>query len=335
MNSRGDTILYLSRRDVARALGGVDVVETISSALSAHGRGETVLPAEAYLAWDHADERLRSLSMPGLVDRCPGVKLINANPANPGRGLPRASGLIVLFDIETARPTCILEGGRISCLRTAAVTAVAAGILGTQPIERLALLGAGALAECHLQLLPARLPALHWIRLYDLDPARAAKLAAAAADARIVVCDSAERAIRGAELVVPVTTTTSGYIRYEWLQPGALLVNVSLDDPLPEVVLRAAKIFVDDWTLVAQDERRLLGRMLRAGQISGPAEAADGVPAIDGELGQLLTGACEGRSSPDEIILVNPFGLAIEDLALARRVQQHALELGLGTALER
>ena len=335
MNGRADTILYLSGSDVARALKGIDIVEAVARALTAHGRGETLLPAEAYLAWDRSGESLRSLAMPGRVNGCPGVKLINANPANHRRGLPRASGLIVLFDPETARPSCILEGGRISCLRTAAVTAVAADILAAQPIERLALLGAGALARCHLELLPSRLPALREIRLYDLDPARAARLRERTADPRLVVCHSAEQAIRGALLVVPVTTTTSGYIRCDWLQPGALLVNVSLDDPLPEIVLRADRIYVDDRTLVAQDERRLLGRMIRAGQIRDRGDAAGAARAIDGELGQLLIGAVEGRTRPEEVILVNPFGLAVEDIAVARDVHRRALELGLGAALER
>lgn len=332
-----DSILYLNGREVARALEAIDIVEAVAAALAAHARGQTVLPAEAYLAWSHAGETLRSLSMPGMVDGRAGVKIINANPANPGRGLPRASGLTLLFDNETGRPLCIMEGARISCLRTAAVTALAADLLGAQPIERLAILGAGALARCHLELLPNRLPHLREIRLHDLASEGAAALAAGVAAA--VVCDSAEQAIRGAQLVVPVTTATSGYIHYDWLEPGALLVNISLDDPLPEVVLRADKVFVDDWPLVAADERRLLGRMHRAGQIRGPDDnnALTTTPArpIDGELGELLIGTREGRSRPDEIILVNPFGLAIEDVALADRVYREARRLGLGTALER
>ncbi|RDI73920.1 putative ornithine cyclodeaminase mu-crystallin-like [Gaiella occulta] len=332
-----DSILYLSGREVARALETIDIVEAVAAALAAHARGQSVLPAEAYLAWSHAGETLRSLSMPGMVDGRAGVKIINANPANPGRGLPRASGLTLLFDNETGRPLCIMEAARISCLRTAAVTALAADLLGAAPIERLAILGAGALARCHLELLPNRLPDLREIRLHDLDRARAAALAAAAATA--LVCDSAEQAIRGAQLVVPLTTATSGYIHYDWLDPGALLVNVSLDDPLPEVVLRAGKLFVDDWPLVAADERRLLGRPHRAGQIRGPdardAATATGSRLIDGELGELLIGTRQGRSRPDEVIVVNPFGLAIEDVAVADRVYREARRLGLGTALDR
>jgi ornithine cyclodeaminase len=333
------SLLYLWAREVARALEAVDVVEVVAGALAAHARGETVLPGEAHLAWICGDESVRSLSMPAVVGDCAGVKLINANPANPGRGLPRASGLIVLFGLETGRPFCILEAGLISCLRTAAVTAVAADLLAPRPVERLALLGAGALARGHLELLAPRLPALREIRVYDVDPAAAAAFAAGRAGAVVcagaVVGNSAEAAIRGAELIIAVTTTTSGYIRHEWLAPGALLVNVSLEDPLPEVVLRSDKVFVDDWARVAGDDRRLLGRMLRAGQITGPGDAAGPGRAIDGELGELLIGARSGRTTPEEIILVNPFGLAVEDVAVARAVHRQAERHRRGIVLER
>jgi ornithine cyclodeaminase/alanine dehydrogenase-like protein (mu-crystallin family) len=330
-----ETILYLSEGDVARALEAVDVVGAVAGALTGHARGRTLVPAEAYLAWKHAGESARSLSMPGLVDGCPGVKIINANPANRGRGLGRASGLIVLFDIQTGQPTTVLEAARISCLRTAAVTVIAADLLGAQPIERVALLGAGALARCHLELLASHTAELQEIRVFDLDPVRAAALAAEMPDARVSICDGAERAIRGAELIIPVTTARHGYIPYAWLQAGALLVNTSLDDPLPDVVLRADKVFVDDWTLVARDHRRLLGRMRLAGQIRGPSDPRSGARQIDGELGQLLIGACEGRARAEEIILVNPVGLAIEDLAIAQRVQRYARSNSLGTTVPR
>ena len=328
-----DRILYLCAREVARALERVDVVEAVASALAAHARGESVLPAEAHLAWEHAGRPLRSLSMPGAVEGWPGVKLINASPGNAARGLPRASGLTVLFEEATGRPAAVLEGARISCLRTAAATAMAVDLLGAAPIRRMALLGAGALARCHLELLLPRLPELRDVRLYDVDAARAEALAAEVGPAR--ARGSAAEAIRGADLVVAVTTARSGYIRHGWLAPGALVVNVSLDDALPEVVLRADRVFVDDWALVAADPHRLLGGMIRAGRIRSPDGPGDGARPIDGELGEILIGARPGRSRPEEIILVNPFGLAIEDIAVARRVYRRALQLGLGTSLER
>jgi ornithine cyclodeaminase/alanine dehydrogenase-like protein (mu-crystallin family) len=325
-----DTLLYLSESDVVAALDHVDVVGAVAAALAAHGRDETTLPEEAYLQWEHEGETLRSLSMPGSIDSCPGVKIINANPANPSRGLPRASGLTLLFDPATARPLCLMEGARISCLRTAAVTAIAAELLAAPRIERLAIIGAGALARCHLQLLAPRLPHLREVRVHDHDRERTATL-----DAKhsLVVCDSPDEAVRDADLIVTVTTTTTPYIRYDWLKAGTLLVNVSLDDPLPEVFLRADKLFVDDLKLVAADEHRLLGRMLREGTIV--KRAGQGARAIDGELGQLLASGRRGRTRAEEIIVVNPFGLAIEDLALAKHVYAYARASGLGTSLDR
>jgi len=317
-----ETILYLSGDDVAAALEHVDAIAAVTAALEAHGRGETLLPPEAYLGWERDGETLRSLSMPACLDSTPGVKVINGNRANPGRGLPRASGLTLLFDPATAQPVCVMEGARISCLRTAAVSAVAAELLAAHPVVRLALIGAGALTRCHLRLLTPRLPELREIRVYDVEPARARALEA---DVPLVVCDSAEHAIRGADLVVTVTTSTTGYVRHSWLEPGALVVNVSLDDLLPEVLLRADKLFVDDWSLVAADEHRLLGRLIREGTIR----------AVDGELGELLAGSRPGRSRAEEIVVVNPFGLAIEDLAIAKEVYRHASATGLGTSLAR
>jgi ornithine cyclodeaminase/alanine dehydrogenase-like protein (mu-crystallin family) len=142
-------------------------------------------------------------------------------------------------------------------------------------------------------------------------------------------------------LIVPVTITTTGYIRFDWLQPGSILVNISLDDPLPEIVLQADKVIVDDWNLVKNDTRRLLGLMYRAGQIIGPNEPVDSARngqqrrRIDAQLGEIVLGSKSGRDHLDDIVLVNPFGLAIEDVALATHVHQKALELNIGVWLER
>lgn len=344
-----DKILYLSRREVVQVCADIDIVDVIQEAFALHGSGQTVLPDEAYLGWTtELGDTVRSLSLPGYVGgslNSAGTKIINGNIANPSRGLPRASGLTMIYDSASVRVNCVMESAYISSMRTAGVTALSARLFKGREIERIALIGAGVLAQAHIELLAKTLPHLRIIRIYDLSTERVAALKAAVDPVlqehgiEWQEAASAEEAIRSTQLIVPVTTTTTGYIKYDWLQPGAILVNISLDDALPEVVLRADRVIVDDWKLVKDDPRRLIGRMYRAGQIIGPDESVANVKenqrCIDAQMGDVVISGKGKRSHLDDIILVNPFGLAIEDVALATYVYRKALQLGIGVWLER
>ncbi|MGK5532496.1 ornithine cyclodeaminase family protein [Streptomyces sp. URMC 129] len=349
---KDDTILYLPEEEVRALCERVDVVAAVRDALALHGKGGAVLPDEAYLRWDvGTDEWARSLNMPGYLGgdfRAAGTKIINGNLWNRRRGIARASGLTLLFDPVTGRISCVMAAADISALRTAAVTALSADLFAGPPVHRLALIGAGTLADSHLRLLPAGLPALRRVAVHDVDRDQAHRLvsahrpALAARGVEPTVVDSAEEAVCGSQLVVPVTTTTEGYIRRDWLAPGALLVNVSLDDALPDVLLHCDRLFVDDWHLVATDDKRLLGRLVRDGLVTPPP----GIPrrdgrtrpearAVDAELGQVVNGQAPARRSDEEVIVVNPFGMSIEDIAVAARIHQAAVAAGLGQRLPR
>lgn len=342
-----DAILYLPTGDVRAACREVDTVAAVAEALRQHALGEAAAALEAHMAWTAADGTAgRSLSMPGRLIGPPavgGVKVINASLGNPARELPRASGLMMLFDLETGRPFAILEAAQISAIRTASVAVVAALALQGRLTACATLIGSGAQAEAHLALLPSRLPGLRRVWLFDLVSDRAQALQARWQEAlarrgiELAVADDLRRAVGQADLVVPLTTTTSGYIGYDWLRPGTLIVHTSLDDVLPEVVLRADLLVVDDWRLVAHDDRRLLGRMHRQGLLCGPRdEPPTGRPRrVDAELGEVLAGRAPGRARAEDIVLVNPFGLSIEDLAVAVRVVEVARRRGLGVRLPR
>ena len=343
-----EPILYLCRKEVEAICCEIDSVAVMRDLFALHGSGKTILPDEAYLGWTNANgEQVRSLNMPGYVSgsgAMAGTKIINSNPANVLRGLPRASGLTMLYDSVSTRIACVMEAAHLSSLRTASVTGLAVDLLGIKSIETVAMIGAGVLARAHLKLLTQRLPELRRILLFDLERERAEELSrelqsTRAHELNITITATAEEAIRQAQLIVPVTTVTDGYIRFDWLQPGALLSNVSLDDPCPEVVFKADKVIVDDWKLVKADQRRLIGRMYREGKVVGPDArrlgSQNGTRQIDAEFGEVVLGTRAGRESEDEIILFNPFGLAVEDVALAAVVYRVARESGVGKFLER
>lgn len=347
----GADVLYLSRQDVVRAVGQVDVVDAVAAALEAHARGATLLPDEAYLGWDTAAGfSARCLAMPGGIEypdrTILGLKVINGSLGNTRLGLPRSQGFTMIFDPDTSRPLVIMEAAYISALRTAAVTVVTARHLGTPDLGAMALIGCGTLAKAHLALLPRGLAGIGEVRLFDIQRSRAEDLARALRDDAdlghldVVVAADVRECVQGARLVVPVTTVTEGYLPLEWLPPGTVVAHVSLDDVLPDVVTGANLVLVDDWDLVSHDEHRLLGRMYREGSLLAPDGSAfpGRTPApsarrVDGTLGQVLTGRVPGRRKDSDIILSNPFGMSILDVAVAEQVYRSALDMTLGRRL--
>jgi ornithine cyclodeaminase/alanine dehydrogenase-like protein (mu-crystallin family) len=337
-------ILYLTGADVQAVCDEINPIAVVEEVFRTHGTGESILPSEAYLGWQNDyDESVRSLSMPSYLGGhfgVAGTKIINSNPANSVRGLPRASGLTLLFDVETARIQCVMEASYISALRTASVSMLALRLLANPNMRSLCIIGAGAVGKAHLALAVRTFPTLQCAVLFDVDP-QAAKATArtlsgqAAQTIEIELAKSPKVAVHSADVVIAATTATVSYIPHDWLRPGAVAINVSLDDFLPDVFLKADLLFVDDWTLVREDSRRLLGQLYRQGRIAGPKQitAPPNARRIDGELGDLVLGRHIGRRTPEEIILVNPFGLAIEDVAFASRVFDIARNRGLGTYL--
>ena len=335
-------ILYLSRVDVQAVCDEIDPVALVQEVFRTDGYGQSILPDEAYLDWrNRHNDAVRSLNMPGYLGGgfcIGGTKIINSNPANSARGLPRASGLTLLFDPETARIRCIMEASHISALRTAAVSMLAVRFLACANVRSLCIIGTGVIGTAHLKLAASTIPTLERVILFDVNPPAARAAATNALPRRadrpieIELARSPETAVQSADVVVAATTATVGYIRHDWLRPGAVAINVSLDDFLPEVFLKADLLFVDDWKLVQADSRRLLGRLCREGKIVGPEETIvqSNARRVDGELADLVLRRHPGRRTAEEIILVNPFGLAIEDIGFASRVFDIARSRGLG-----
>jgi ornithine cyclodeaminase/alanine dehydrogenase-like protein (mu-crystallin family) len=338
------TVRYLSRQDVRAACAGIDTVAAVREAVLAHGKGEAMVPAEACLRWiTPSGAQARSLNMPGYVGGAvarAGTKIINANPANPDNAIPRASGICLLFDPETAQVVCIMDATYISATRTASVTVLAAQLLGPSRLERAAVLGAGELASAHAGLMIDRLDGLRTIDVFDIARDRAEDLcathaaASAAKRVRLRAIGSARAAVQDAQLVVTTTTATEPYIQHGWLSPGVLIVNVSLDDVCAETFMAADHLLVDDWELIRQDDRRLMGRLYREGKLVGPGELGpDGGRAVDGTLGDLVRGRYDKPRAPGDIVMLNPFGMAIEDIVIAVRVYEAAESLKMGVEL--
>lgn len=325
-----DTFRYLDTADVEALTRDLPLLDLVRTTLVGTGSGDSGLTPEAALRWTTPDGHpARSLILPAWASGAYGAKIINSSLGNRDLGLPRAAGIIVLFDPETAAPVCVMEGGRISALRTAAVSLVAVeAARGLDTVTDVALLGAGRQAEVHLELLRRFAPKLGRVFVHDQQPERAQEFAARYG------CEpaGARDAVGAAGLSIAVTTTTEPYVELDWVPAGGTFVNVSLDDAAESLLLGCDHLFVDSWELVVDDAHRLLGTLHRAGRIGAPGEPA---PAVSAELADLLTGRYPGPVGPDDRVVVNPFGMGVNDIAIAAAVLATARANQVGRSLPR
>lgn len=341
MAVNGQALLYLDASEVAGLCQAIDPLLIVTEAFVAVRAGRAGITDEAALRWTAPDgTAARSLVLPAWHGAAYGCKIINACIGNVDHGLPRAQGLIILFDPDTAAPVAVLEGARISALRTAAVSLV--GVRAVRDLGALghvAFLGCGRQARTHLELLAGR-AAPEAVTAYDVEPARAAALADHASTllpgAKTGTTASPEDAVRSADLVIAATTTTTPYVRIDWLRTGAVFVNVSLDDATEELLLGCEYLIVDDWPLVSHDSTRLLGRLAQAGKVTGPREpSVPGSRKVDADLADLLSGALALPIDAADRVVINPFGMGVHDIALAAQVYAAALERDRGVRLAR
>jgi len=326
-------ILYLNRRDVRAAMGSSirGYVEALRGALALHAEGKTAQPLKPYLRWrrrGHIADRI--IAMPGYVggtNEMAGIKWIGSKHDNPtARGIPRASAVIVLNDPETHFPVAIMEGGEISGMRTAGVTVLACEYLARPGFQAVALVGCGFIGRLHALGLLESFPAIERLYLYDHNRRAARALAEELAreGLTLTVCETAEEAVCRGEVVIPCTVASKPYIELDWLMPGAFVSNISIMDVKADVFLGVDKLIVDDWEQ-ANRERKTINQLVLAGRL----KHSD----LHAELGDVVRGHRPGRESPDERILLNPMGMAIEDVACAAAVYRTAREQGAGTWL--
>jgi N-[(2S)-2-amino-2-carboxyethyl]-L-glutamate dehydrogenase len=334
--SRHHSILYLSKEDII-ALGGnaSDLyVTAVSRALELHAKRDFVQPLKPYLRVNEKEGHIadRIIAMPAYIGgEAPvsGLKWIGSKHDNPSRrGMERASGLIILNDPESNYPIAVMEASLISGMRTAAVTVIGARYLAKKGFERVACMGCGVIARMQLRSMLEQFPQITAIHLFDLNPEAARALADHLRETyphvTFVIAPDAESAVRAGEVVITCTVVDQPYIPYEWLQKGAFVSNISIMDVHKEVFIKADKVVVDDWDQ-ANREKKVINQLVLEGRFSREQ--------LHAELGEILIGAKAGRESDEEVIILNPMGMAVEDIASAQEIYRKAVAENKGTRL--
>ncbi len=334
--SSNHSILYLSKSDIAK-LGGDSselYVTAVSRALELHAKRDFVQPLKPYLRVNEKEGHIadRIIAMPAYVGgEAPisGLKWIGSKHDNPSkRGMERASGLVILNDPTSNYPIAVMETSLISGMRTAAVTVIGARYLAKKGFSHLSCIGCGVIANMQLVSMLEQFPQIESIHLFDVNEEAARRLGNQLREkwprVEVIIAPNAEHAVREGEVVITCTVVDQPYLAFEWLQKGAFVSNISIMDVHKEVFLKADKVVVDDWEQ-SNREKKVINQLVLEGTFSRER--------LHAELGEILLGMKVGRESDDEIILLNPMGMAVEDIASAHEIYRKAVEENVGTRL--
>ena len=330
MTSARDDLLVLTRRDLAAAVAGCaegEVMELVRAAYVAHARGQTALPHSTFLRFP-GRSRERIIALPAFLGdgfEAAGLKWIASFPDNVGRGIERASALVILNSMDTGRPRVVMEGALVSAMRTAASAALAAHVLHADRSPRIGLIGAGRISLEIARFLAVVFPhAAEWW-IYDIDPARAADFSArlppSVPDLDIRAAASIPTILSRCNLVAFATTEVEPHVSdLSGCPAGTTILHVSLRDLTAAPILAADNV-VDDVDHVCRAQTSVHLAEQEAGHRG----------FIRAELGQILLGERPARPDPDRPSIFSPFGLGILDVALAARAAELAERRGFGT----
>jgi ornithine cyclodeaminase len=321
-------LLILNEHEVHELLTMRECISVMEEALANLARGDGHNPLRSIVRAPGASGFLGLMPAYGTAGAKSyyALKEICLFPGNPARGLDTHLGAVLLHSGETGELLAAANASAITAIRTAAVSAVATKLLARENASTLAIIGAGVQGKSHLEAIPL-VRDIGSIHICSRSSAKAEALAAT--DPRAKVVETIEEAVRDADIVVTATSSKEPVVRREWLADGvhidAVGSSVASSRELDSATMAAASLFVD---------RRESTESESGDYLAALREGAIGEGHIRAEIGEILLGSAQGRTSADEITLFKSLGIAVEDLASVAFLHDKASRLGRGTWFE-
>lgn len=250
------------------------------------------------------------------------VKTLLLNPKNTHRGLKSIYALVTLLDSDTGLPLALMDGGWVTAVRTAGLSAVAAKRLAREDSTIAAFIGCGVQARSHLSAFADLFP-LKEVHAFSRGVENQTVFCRKAREMGLaaIACESAQEALCEADLIVTSVTISpelEPFLDARWLKPGAFVTMTDLAAPwFVEGMTIFDRIVIDDQEQEAQMTKPLVPPNLVSGDLTG-----------------LVNKKILGRTNETERTAFVFRGLALGDLALSALAYQRACETSRGVLIE-
>lgn len=283
----------------------------------------------------------RFMAMVGYLGgrfHCCGEKWYGSNIANVAKGLPRSIHLVVLNDVETGAPTCVMCGNLISAMRTGAVPGVGARYLAGDSAKVCGIVGGGVINKAAIQCIAAGRPSLEEFKIYDIVKEKGEAFAAEMEKAigkRCYAVDSLEECIRDSDITHFASAgKVRPHIHKEWVKPGSLIETSSFTD-LDQELLTTSNVVLDKFKTHDIWWKTDPGLDLPTFAFFRMAEKGEYDLKQLMDMGDIVDGkVAKERYDNGKTTIFMAEGMVVWDIAWAYTVYQNALKLGIGTELK-
>ena len=325
---RNRKTLILSRTDMMGLLTPADYVSCVEQAYRMHGEGRYYMDPKGHIVLDKYPGEWEA--MPSYIEEpeAAACKWVSIRERNREKfDLPTVFSILIYTHPETGFPLAICDGSYHTVMRTGASAAVSAKWLARKNSKRLAIVGAGHMAEGTLATCET---VFAWdeVRVWSRSQSTLDEFVKSQSPKYprfpIHASRNLEEDVRGADVVVTVTPAREPLVKDEWIAPGthiaALGADKGGDQELDPGILQRARIFVDDIRQCRTD-----------GEINVPlSKGLIREQDIAGEIGEVIVGKTQGRRSDDEVTLFDSTGIALQDSATVPLEYERAVAAGVG-----
>jgi len=305
-------IITLDR--IKQILPSIDIIPQIEKGFQAYSEGRVIVPPIGEMILDKGEVHIKY----GFVkeEEYYVIKVASGFYDNPAIGLPSGNGLMMLYSQETGElASILLDEGYLTNIRTAVAGAIVAKYMAPSKVGRIGIAGTGT--QGRLQLLYLKdvvdcREVLVWGRKQEkLD---AYKSEMEKEGFHIDTTLDASEILKQCNLVVTTTPAKSPVVRRKDFRQGTHITAVGSDTPekqeVDSLILRDADVIVAD----------SIEQCMARGEIYKALESSDIIKEKLIELGNVISGAAEGRISDQQTTIVDLTGVAVQDINIATAV---------------
>lgn len=288
--------------------------DEITSAYIATSNGEVNLPPVGHITFpDHrGDCHIKYGHVKG--DEFFVIKVATGFLNLGKNDLPNGNGILLVLSAQTGQVMAMMHDEmHLTDVRTGIGGAIGSHLLAKATSEKVLIVGTGIQAEMQIRAHAAKFDQPLEFSIWGRDNLKAQSLKSRLDNSlNVSVVTDLKQACQQSDIIVTTTTSSTPFIKAEWITPGTHISAIGADAPGKQELMSEVSELVD--VIVADS----ISQCIDHGEIEEAAKRGLIDQSKVKELGDILTNPKLGRKSDDQITLADFTGIATLDIAMAK-----------------